>query len=144
MEPVSKPSIILQEYHLKTPAGTEIQSADDKNSLRPCWNRKLTYRSKEVEYKRCRNWYHPKCGKVFDDVYASITAMFLYCEKCCRANNNEKFAPQVKLSSSMWMTFLEQSMMSQLVFSMPPILFTQNFSSLQRILTQRAICRSWI
>ena len=46
---------------------------------------------------RCRNWYHLKCRKTPDDVYASITEIVWYFESCCRAKNKEKDTPQVKL-----------------------------------------------
>ena len=58
---------------------------------------KVTYRSKGVKCESCRNWYHLKCGKISDDVYASITEIVWYCESCCRAKNKEKDTPQVKL-----------------------------------------------
>ena len=69
----------------------------DRNGLCPCCSRKVTYRSKGVECESCRNWYHLKCGKIFDDVYASITEIVWYCESCCQANNKEKDTPQLKL-----------------------------------------------
>ena len=63
----------------------------------PCCSRKVTYRSKGVECESCRNWYHLKCGKISDDVYASITEIVWYCESCCQAKNKEKDTTQVKL-----------------------------------------------
>ena len=63
----------------------------------PLCSRIVTYRSKGVECKSCQNWYHLKCGKISDDVYASITEIVLYCESCCQAKNKEKDTPQVKL-----------------------------------------------
>ena len=58
---------------------------------------KVTYISKGVECESCANWYHVKCGKLSDDVYASITQIARYCESCCRAKNKEKYTTQVKL-----------------------------------------------
>ena len=58
---------------------------------------KVTYRSKGVKCESCQNWYHLKCGKISDEVYASITEIVWYCESCCRAKNKEKDTPQVKL-----------------------------------------------
>ena len=43
------------------------------------------------------NWYHLKCGKISDDVYASITEIVRYCESCFRARNKQKDSPQLKL-----------------------------------------------
>ena len=124
----------LKEYEFalrqQIPGGTGVQQINDGNGLCPCCSRKVTYRSKGVECESCRNWYHLKCGKISDDVYASITEIVWYCESCCQAKNKEKDTPQVKFSSGMWMTFLEQSEGSRVVFSMPPILFIQICSSL--------------
>ena len=79
------------------PVGTEIQQTNDKNGLCPCYSRKVTYRSKGVECEICQNWYHLKCGKMSNDVYASITELFWYCESCCRAKNKKKDTPQLKM-----------------------------------------------
>ena len=91
----------LKEYEFalrqQIPVGTGVQQINDKNGLCPCCSRKVTYRSKGVECESCRNWYHLKCGKISDDVYASITEIVWYCESCCRAKNKEKDTPQVKL-----------------------------------------------
>ena len=76
---------------------TEIQQINDTNGLCPCCSRKVTYRSKGVEYESCRNWYHLKCGKLSDDVYASTTEIVWLCESCCRVKNKEKDTSQVKL-----------------------------------------------
>ena len=71
----------LKEYEFalrqKIPVETEVQQINDKNGLCPCCSRIVTYRSKGVECKSCRNWYHLKCGKIPDDVYASITEIVL-------------------------------------------------------------------
>ena len=45
----------------ETPVGTEIQQINDTNGLCPCCSRKVTYRSKGIECKSCRSWYHLKC-----------------------------------------------------------------------------------
>ena len=75
----------------ETPVGTEIQQINDqKKFVSRFVSRKITYRSKGVECKICRNWYHLKCGKISDDVYASITEIVWYCESCCRAKIKEK------------------------------------------------------
>ena len=91
----------LKEYEFplrqKIPVVTAIQKINDKNGLCPYCSRKVTNISKGVECESCRNWYHLKCGKVFDDVYASITEIVWYCESCCRAKNKEKDTPQLKL-----------------------------------------------
>ena len=91
----------LKEYEFalrqQIPVGTGVQQINDKIGLCPCCSRKVTYRSKGVECESCRNWYHLKCGKISDDVYASITEIVWYCESCCRAKNKEKDTPQVKL-----------------------------------------------
>ena len=79
------------------PVGTDIQPMNDKNGLCPCCRRKVTYRSKGVKRECCPNWYHLKCGKMFEDEYASITEVAWYCESCCRAKNKEMDTPQVKL-----------------------------------------------
>ena len=80
------------------PVGTEIQQTNEKkNGLCPCCSRKVTYRSKGVECESCLSWYHLKCGKISDDVYASKTEIVWYCKCCCRAKNKEKDTPQVKL-----------------------------------------------
>ena len=91
----------LKEYKFalreEIPVGTEVQQINEKNGLCHCCSRKVTYRSKGVECESCLNWYHLKCGKISDDVYASITEIVWYCESCCRAKNKEKDTPQVKL-----------------------------------------------
>ena len=91
----------LKEYEFalrqEIPVGTEVQQINDKKGLCPCCSRKVKYRSKVVECESCPNWYHLKCGKISDDVYASITEIVWYCERCCRAKNKEKVTPQVKL-----------------------------------------------
>ena len=79
------------------PVGREINQIGDENGLCPCCSRKVTCRSKGFECESCRNWYHLKCRKISDDVYASITEIVWYCESCCRAMNKEKDTPQVKL-----------------------------------------------
>ena len=79
------------------PVGTEIQQINDTNGLRPCCSRKVTYRSKGVDCESCRSWYHLNCGKTFDDVYASIIEIVLYCQSCCRAKDREKDTPHLKL-----------------------------------------------
>ena len=67
----------LKEYEFalrqEIPTGTKLEQINDKNGLGPCCSRKFTHRSKWVECESCRNSYHLKCGKIFDDVYASIT-----------------------------------------------------------------------
>ena len=78
------------------PLGTELQPMNDKNELCPCCRRKITYRLKEVECKSCQNWYHLKCGKKYDDVFASKTEKVWYCESCCRNKNKEKDTPPEK------------------------------------------------
>ena len=87
----------LKEYEFglreEIPVGTEVQQINEKNGLCPCCSRKVTYRSKGVECESCRNWYHLKCGKISDDVYASMTEIVWYCESCCRAMNKEKDTP---------------------------------------------------
>ena len=62
-----------------------------------CCSRKVTYTSKGVECQSCRNSYLSKCGKVSDDVYASLTEIVWCCESCCGAKNKESDTPQVKL-----------------------------------------------
>ena len=98
---VTLASLWLKEYEFalrqEIPMGTEIQQINDKDGLCPCCSRKITYRSKGVECESCRNWYHLKCGKISDDVYASITEIVWYFETSCRAKNKEKDTPQVKL-----------------------------------------------
>ena len=64
----------------ETPVGTEIQQINDqKQFVSRFVSRKVTYRSQGVECEICRNWYHLKCGKISDDVYASITEIVCYC-----------------------------------------------------------------
>ena len=91
----------LKEYEFaqrqEIPVGTEEQQINDKNGLCACCSSRVTYRSKVVECESCRNWYHLNCGKISDDVYASITEIVWYCEGCCRAKNKEKVISQVKL-----------------------------------------------
>ena len=91
----------LKEYEYalrqKIPVGTEVKQIYDKNGLCPCCSRKVIYRSKGVECKSCQNWYHLKCGKKNDDLYASITEIVWYCESCFRAKNKEKVTRRVKL-----------------------------------------------
>ena len=78
--------------------GTEIQPMHDKSGLCPCCSsRSLKKRSKGNECKSCWNWYHLKCGKESDDLIASVIDLIWYCESCCRAKNNKKDTPQVKI-----------------------------------------------
>ena len=81
----------LKEYEFalrqQIPMGTGVQQINDRNGLCPCCSRKVTYRSKGDECESCRNWYHLNCGKISDDVYASITEIVWYCESCCQAKN---------------------------------------------------------
>ena len=122
----------LKEYEFalrqEITVGTEIQQINDKNGLCPCCSRDVAYRSKGVECESWRNWYNLKCGKISDDVYASITEIVWYCESSCRAKNKEKDTSQVKLF--LRMTLLKQSEGSRVFFSMPLILFIQICSSL--------------
>ena len=55
----------VHEFALRQeiPVGMEVQQINDNNGLCPCCSRKVTYRSKGVEYESCRNWYHLKSGK---------------------------------------------------------------------------------
>ena len=102
----ASPTVILANLWLKEydfalrqeiPVGTKLQQINDKKSLCPCCSRKVTYRSKGVECESCRNWYNLKCGKISDDVYASITEIVWYCESCSRTQNKKKHTPQVKM-----------------------------------------------
>ena len=81
----------LKEYEFalrqQIPVGTGVQQINDRNGLCPCCSRKVTYRSKGDECESCRNWYHLNCGKISDDVYASITEIVWYCESCCQAKD---------------------------------------------------------
>ena len=45
----------------------------DKNGLCPCCNTKVAFISDGVECDKFQNWYHLKCRKMSDDIYASIT-----------------------------------------------------------------------
>ena len=45
----------------------------DLNGICPECKKKVTYRSKDVEYECCLNRYHAKCGYISDDEYRNIS-----------------------------------------------------------------------
>ena len=59
-------------------------------------NKKVTYRSKGVEYECCLNWYHVKCSDISDE-YRNIRETVWYCRKSIAIREKNKSVQQAKL-----------------------------------------------
>ena len=69
----------------------------DLNGICPECKKKVTYRSKDVEYECCLNRYHAKCGYISDDEYRNISETVWYCRKCIPIREKNKSVQQAKL-----------------------------------------------
>ena len=66
----------------------------DLNGICPECNKKVTYRSKNVECECCLSCYHVKCGDISDDVYRNISETVWYCTKCIAIKEKNKLVQQ--------------------------------------------------
>ena len=69
----------------------------DFNRTCPECNKKVTYRSKGVEWECCLNWYHVKCGDISDDDYRNIRETVWYCKKRIAIREKNESVQQAKL-----------------------------------------------
>ena len=59
-------------YALKKEIPELTTLANNCKEMCPQCNKKVIYRSKEVECEGCWNWYHVKCGNISDNDYQNL------------------------------------------------------------------------
>ena len=79
------------EASLQKPALSENNSRANQNGKCKDCNPRVTFPGRGIEYELCKNWFHARCQKISNEVYANMQDVVCLCICCSNQQTVERY-----------------------------------------------------